>query len=352
MDSDDFRIRRWGTIGDGYLGPAFHMRFKPGHVLYGSRRTYLRKVAVADFEAICANTTFVLEPSTPELLPEYLPLVMTTEAFHAHSVEQSKGSVNPYVNFRDLGWYEFVLPSTEYQRDAVELLAACQASVTRAEEVASALTGLSDALGEDASHRAVAEGSVVRLDDLVDPSRWVTSGIRKPIVETPDGVAVVKVKDYPANRIQPDTLVLAQHELDVEYKRARLLPNDIVVSIRGTVGRVALVPDNLGPANITQDSARVALADQSLAPFVWRMLAGRFVQTQFAQLVRGLAVQGINVEQVKEIRVPLPAEHERRALLAEFEAVDRAIESQRQFIKQTLALRSAVREHVVGFRHV
>src|SRR6266850_6402967 len=62
MDTDDPRIRRWGLIGDGYLGPAFHMRFKPGHVLYGSRRTYLRKVALADFEGITANTTFVLEP--------------------------------------------------------------------------------------------------------------------------------------------------------------------------------------------------------------------------------------------------------------------------------------------------
>lgn len=45
MDTDDLRIRRWGEIGSGYLGPAFHMRFRPGQVLYGSRRTYLRKVA-------------------------------------------------------------------------------------------------------------------------------------------------------------------------------------------------------------------------------------------------------------------------------------------------------------------
>ena len=62
MDTDDLRIRRWGEIGSGYLGPAFHMRFRPGQVLYGSRRTYLRKVAVADFDGICANTTFVIEP--------------------------------------------------------------------------------------------------------------------------------------------------------------------------------------------------------------------------------------------------------------------------------------------------
>jgi hypothetical protein len=75
MDTDDLRIRRWGQIGDGYLGPAFHMRFKPGHVLYGSRRTYLRKVAVADFEGITANTTFVIESKDPTvLLPELLNL--------------------------------------------------------------------------------------------------------------------------------------------------------------------------------------------------------------------------------------------------------------------------------------
>src|SRR5678816_4182031 len=80
MDSDETRIRRWGTVGDGYLGPAFHMRFRRGQVLYGSRRTYLRKVAVADFDGICANTTYVLEPKDSEiLLPELLPIIMQTE---------------------------------------------------------------------------------------------------------------------------------------------------------------------------------------------------------------------------------------------------------------------------------
>jgi hypothetical protein len=29
MDTDDLRIRRWGLIGEDYLGPAFHMRFNP-----------------------------------------------------------------------------------------------------------------------------------------------------------------------------------------------------------------------------------------------------------------------------------------------------------------------------------
>jgi len=130
MDTDDLRIRRWGLIGDGYLGPAFHMRFKPGHVLYGSRRTYLRKVAVAHFEGITANTTFVLESKNSKLLlPELLPFIMQTESFHEHSTKQSKGSVNPYVNFSDLAWYEFALPPLEEQRKIAEALGAFENTI-------------------------------------------------------------------------------------------------------------------------------------------------------------------------------------------------------------------------------
>ncbi len=133
MDTDDLRIRSWGEIGAGYLGPAFHARFRPGHVLYGSRRTYLRKVALADFDGVCANTTFVLESADPSvLLPALLPFVMQTDGFHAHSKRESKGSVNPYVNFSDLAWYEFTLPSMEDQVRLTSLLTAATATVNAA----------------------------------------------------------------------------------------------------------------------------------------------------------------------------------------------------------------------------
>ena len=147
MDTDDLRIRRWGTIGDGYLGPAFHMRFKPGQVLYGSRRTYLRKVAVADFEGITANTTFVLESKDPGvLLPELLPFLMQTEGFHEHAIKQSKGSVNPYINFSDLTWFEFPLPPIDEQRRIASALKALESSDEAYRRLGSAAERVMEAL--------------------------------------------------------------------------------------------------------------------------------------------------------------------------------------------------------------
>jgi restriction endonuclease S subunit len=116
MDTDDLLISRWGDIGDGYLGPAFIRRFHPRDVLYGSRRTYLRKLSVADFDGVCSNTTLVLRTSNSlKLVQEILPFLITTEKFHEYSVKESKGSVNPYVNWSDLAKYEFRLPPLEVQ---------------------------------------------------------------------------------------------------------------------------------------------------------------------------------------------------------------------------------------------
>ena len=104
IETDNLHIRNWGMIGDGYLGPAFHRRFRKGQVLYGSRRTYLRKIAVADFDGITANTTFVLEPTGEELLPALLPFIMQTEAFtHTRSSNRKARSIPTSTSRTSLG---------------------------------------------------------------------------------------------------------------------------------------------------------------------------------------------------------------------------------------------------------
>jgi type I restriction enzyme S subunit len=149
MDSDGLAITRWGTVGDGYLGPAFHRKFESGQVLYGSRRTYLRKVALADFDGVCANTTFVMETAdASRLLPELLPFVMSTEAFHANSIAESKGSVNPYVNWPDIAKYEFELPPLDEQRRIADLVWAIERSSNRVDDLRSALVDFEETFFE------------------------------------------------------------------------------------------------------------------------------------------------------------------------------------------------------------
>ena len=129
METDELKISRWGEIGDGYLGPAFNRRFRAGQVLYGLRRTYLRKVALAEFDGVCANTTLVLEAADPDrLIPDLLPFIMQTERFHQFSIGKSRGSVNPYVNWSDLTPFVFQLPPAAEQKRIADLLWALEHS--------------------------------------------------------------------------------------------------------------------------------------------------------------------------------------------------------------------------------
>jgi type I restriction enzyme S subunit len=123
MDSENIHIRRWGDFGEDYVGPAFHRIFRKGQVLYGSRRTYLKKVAIADFDGITANTTLVLETKNPRVfLQELLPFLMLTDEFTEHSVRESKGSTNPYINWPDIAKFEFPLPPIEEQKRIAKIL--------------------------------------------------------------------------------------------------------------------------------------------------------------------------------------------------------------------------------------
>lgn len=116
-------IADWGVIGRDPVGPMFYKRFEPGHVLYVSRRTYLRKVAVPEFEGITGEKTFVLESLDPDvLLQEFLPFILSAEHFHGYAIANSRGSVNPYLNWGELVAYEFELPSLDEQRRLADLL--------------------------------------------------------------------------------------------------------------------------------------------------------------------------------------------------------------------------------------
>lgn len=121
MYSEDLHLRDWGELTDEYLGPAFIRKFEEGDILYGSRRTYLRKVVIAPFNGITSNTTFVVKANEHRIIKKLLPYIMLSEGFAEHSIKNSKGSVNPYVNWKDLAKYEFLLPPKEVQEKLVQL---------------------------------------------------------------------------------------------------------------------------------------------------------------------------------------------------------------------------------------
>jgi type I restriction enzyme S subunit len=304
MDTDDLVIRRWGDVGDGYLGPAFHRRFQPGNVLYGSRRTYLRKVAVPDFEGICANTTFVLEPNSEDLLPGFLPYVMSTDRFHAHSIQQSKGSVNPYVNFRDLVWYEFPLPPIEQQRMLKVLL--CWIEESR--EMHNVVSENASVVAEALIERAIADARWVALEEvLLEPPR---NGLT--IVPTSENTGIQSLTVGSASKIGYSPYGAKWIEQPRGADRFRVNPGDLFVTRSNTIDRVGLplvVPDSAPSELYYSDLLMRLRPDPSMIPV---FLLERFMRTRRARMFfqsiaagTSASMKKINGRNLKTMPVPI-----------------------------------------------
>ena len=121
LDPGDLRIRQWGNILDG---TTFTNVFRAGQILFGKRRAYQRKVAVADFDGVCSGDIYVFESKGDGLLPELLRFICQTDRFFEHAIGTSAGSLSPRTNWNSLAKFEFPLPPLEEQRRIAEALEA------------------------------------------------------------------------------------------------------------------------------------------------------------------------------------------------------------------------------------
>lgn len=101
---------------------TFTKMFRKGNVLFGRRRAYLKKAAVAPFDGICSGDITVIEAIPEKILPELLPFIIQNDALFDFAVGKSAGSLSPRVKWEHLKNYEFELPSMDKQRELAKLL--------------------------------------------------------------------------------------------------------------------------------------------------------------------------------------------------------------------------------------
>lgn len=126
LDSESLKIRRWGSPDEV---EAQKLRFYTGDIIFGKRRYYQKKLAVADFDGICSAHAMVLRAKTDTIVPEFLPFFMQSEMFFERAMAISVGSLSPTINWTALARQEFPLPPLDEQRRIAEILWAVEEAI-------------------------------------------------------------------------------------------------------------------------------------------------------------------------------------------------------------------------------
>ena len=119
LDSGSLKVTRFGS-DVAPIGEKLVMR--EGDVLFGKRRAYQKKVAIAPFDGIFSAHGMVLRPREDVIDKEFFPLFISSDYFLDAAIKISVGSLSPTINWRELRNLEFNLPPLEEQRRLAQVL--------------------------------------------------------------------------------------------------------------------------------------------------------------------------------------------------------------------------------------
>jgi type I restriction enzyme S subunit len=157
---------------------------------------------------------------------------------------------------------------------------------------------------------------ITPLKWLTDPKRPIMYGIVLPGPDVDHGIPILKGGNVRPSRMNLQAMARTTSEIEAPYARARLKKGDLVYSIRGSIGYCESVPAELEGSNITQDVARVAVADGVCASWArWALLASP-IRDGLASGSLGAAVRGINIFDLKRASIPTPPPEEQAAIAA------------------------------------
>lgn len=300
MDPGELKISRWGSTQDG---TTFRRRVRPGQTLFGKRRAYQRKVAYAEFDAICSGDIYTFEADETQLRGDLLPFLVQSDGFFEHALGTSAGSLSPRTNWRDLKDFELDLPPLDEQKRIADLLWAVEAARQSARNVASGLASVMNAVFESAAAKA----------EPTQLSSWVEriDAGRSPRAATEpakdDELGVLKVSAVGRDIFVPE-----------ENKRlldaADFCPSDTARRGDVLVTRANAVVDNVArPCIVHRDFPNLMLSDKTLRlvprpHYPGRVLLAALNASAYRAYVRE-AVSGTeakNISQVKILAGPVP----------------------------------------------
>ena len=129
--------------------------FRKGDVIFGRRRAYQRKLAVAAVDGICSAHAMVARAKLKVILPEFLPFLMMSDKFMNRAVDISVGSLSPTINWTTLKLEEFDLPPLDQQRRIAEILWSVDESCETAKALCEHVNATRDIFFDDALQNGI-----------------------------------------------------------------------------------------------------------------------------------------------------------------------------------------------------
>lgn len=325
---EEIHLRKWNTLEDG---KTFTKAFNKGDVLFGRRRAYLKKAALAPFPGICSGDITVFR-AKENLLPELLPFIVNNDKFFDYAVKHSAGGLSPRVKFKDLANYEFLLPPKDQQAGFAELLWAMDEVVQKGKKM---LIFSNIAKKTIIKTYFKKESVVKRIDEL---GTVVTGNTPSTKVEEYWGGSTPFISPSDIDD-SPFVNQTERYLTDIGKNKSRIFPANsiLTVCIGSTIGKVAI--NKIESCSNQQINALIP--KHNYQP-IYLLYLLRFHKSKIMARTGSTAVPIINKSEFSSIKLPLLNSDERIEFVDKLEACDRSLSKIKQQIKCSKSLQKSL----------
>lgn len=339
LNSECLRIKHWGSTNDV---DAQKLLFKKGHILFGKRNAYLRKVAYADFDGVCSAHMLVLK-SKPEFIDEgFFPFFMQTDQLWERADMISEGSMSPTIKWKTLAKQEFMIPPKEDQRSIADILWAAEDYIVKNENL----------LDQTELYKKIL------IMELLTPKNIKTLanaiGMKKDLIVAgpfgsnlkvvdykEKGIPIIRLQNIEFGRFLNKDIKYISSEKAVELNYHSFIKGDIVLAKLGDpIGKTCIIPDFLEKGIVVADVVRIRVDEQFCDKrYILYVLNSFYVSKQLNRGIIGTTRPRVNLDQVRNLLIPTPPLSEQRQIAEIITKIDDTIDKLQENISKTKELK-------------
>jgi type I restriction enzyme, S subunit len=319
-------------------------RVREGDVLFARRGDVGRFAVVSEQESgwICGTGCLRVRLNVPDVHSAFLAHYLGRSEVKEWLLREAKGTTMLNLNTSILRKLPLVLPPLAEQRRLAAILDRAEALRAKRRHALSKLDILNQSLFVHRFGDSVEKSKGCRTALLGTHLPFVTSGGRGwAEFYSSAGSRFVRSLDVQMNRISDDEPAYVTPPDSAEARRTMVKVGDVLLTITGSrIGRVAPVPEKLASAFISQHVAILrtdpTVIDPVFLSFFLSLKSGG--QRQIAKAQYGQTKPGLNFEQIRSFRIPLPPLPLQREFAAQVSAVEWLKAAQRASLAKLDAL--------------
>ena len=186
------------------------------------------------------------------------------------------------------------------------------------------------------------------LESITDSKRTISYGIVQTGPSLPNGIRCLRVVDIENGKINKEDIITTSKAINDAYKRTILRIDDLVMPLRGKVGDVAIVTEDLAGCNLTRGVALIAVRPNWSAHFYQQYISSSSTRIRLEQSMNGSALQEIPIATLRSFKIALPpTKAEQEAIAEALSDADALIESVEQLVTKKRHLKQGVMQDLL-----